>query len=245
MGFRVMADHHIVSSFDEELDSLRAVISQMGGLVEAQLRNAIQAIAKRDEAVATSCIEADHDIDEMEDKVEALTLRMLALRQPVAQDLRQILAALKIAHDLERMGDYATNVAKRASALSQLPEVGPVNGIVRMGRLTHRIITDVLDAYTQSDVDRAMVAWQRDEEIDQMYTSLFRELLTYMMEDPRNITACAHLLFVAKNIERIGDHATNIAETVHFQETGHRLEGVRPKGDSSSFAVMSSTERPA
>jgi phosphate transport system protein len=116
--------------------------------------------------------------------------------------------------------------------------VGPVNGIARMGRLTHRIITDVLDAYTQTDVDRALQAWQRDEEVDQMYTSLFRELLTYMMEDPRNITACAHLLFVAKNIERIGDHATNIAETVYFEQTGNRLEGTRPKGDKSSFSVM-------
>jgi phosphate transport system protein len=233
-----MSEHHIVSSFDEELDSLRSAISRMGGMVEAQLANAIQAIAKRDETIAGRCVEADKEIDDLEDQVEALTLRMLALRQPVAQDLRQILAALKISHDLERMGDYATNVAKRASALSQLPEVGPVNGIVRMGRLTHRIITDVLDAHTQADVDRAMLAWQRDEEIDQMYTSLFRELLTYMMEDPRNITACAHLLFVAKNIERIGDHATNIAETVYFQETGRRLEGARPKGDKTSFDVV-------
>lgn len=237
-----MSDSHIVSSFDEELDGLRSAISRMGGLVEAQLANAIQAIAKRDGTLATQCVEADKAIDDLEDHVEALTLRMLALRQPVAHDLRQILSALKISHDLERMGDYATNVAKRASALSQLPEVGPINGIARMGRLTHRIITDVLDAYTQRDVDRAMVAWQRDEEIDQMYTSLFRELLTYMMEDPRNITACAHLLFVAKNIERIGDHATNIAETVYFEETGRRLEGNRPKGDNSSFAVVKPEE---
>jgi phosphate transport system protein len=233
-----MPESHIVSSFDEELDGLRSVISRMGGLVEAQLSSAIQAIAKRDDALAARCVESDKDIDDLEDQVEALTLRMLALRQPVAHDLRQILSALKISHDLERMGDYATNVAKRASALSQLPEVGPVNGIARMGRLTHRIITDVLDAYTQTDVDRALQAWQRDEEVDQMYTSLFRELLTYMMEDPRNITACAHLLFVAKNIERIGDHATNIAETVYFEQTGNRLEGTRPKGDKSSFSVM-------
>ncbi|MFX4220065.1 MAG: phosphate signaling complex protein PhoU [Thalassobaculum sp.] len=239
-----MSDSHIVSSFDEELDGLRSAISRMGGLVEAQLSNAIQAIAKRDDALATRCIEADKEIDDLEDQIEALTLRMLALRQPVAHDLRQILSALKTSHDLERMGDYATNVAKRASALSQLPEVGPINGIARMGRLTHRIITDVLDAYTERDVDRAMVAWERDEEIDQMYTSLFRELLTYMMEDPRNITACAHLLFVAKNIERIGDHATNIAETVYFEETGRRLQGNRPKGDNSSFAVVKPGELP-
>jgi phosphate transport system protein len=239
-----MSDSHIVSSFDEELDGLRSAISRMGGLVEAQLSNAIQAIAKRDDALATRCVEADKEIDDLEDQIEALTLRMLALRQPVAHDLRQILSALKTSHDLERMGDYATNVAKRASALSQLPEVGPINGIARMGRLTHRIITDVLDAYTERDVDRAMVAWERDEEIDQMYTSLFRELLTYMMEDPRNITACAHLLFVAKNIERIGDHATNIAETVYFEETGRRLQGNRPKGDNSSFAVVKPGELP-
>lgn len=239
-----MSDSHIVSSFDEELDGLRSAISRMGGLVEAQLSNAIQAIAKRDDALATRCVEADKEIDDLEDQIEALTLRMLALRQPVAHDLRQILSALKTSHDLERMGDYATNVAKRASALSQLPEVGPINGIARMGRLTHRIITDVLDAYTERDVERAMVAWERDEEIDQMYTSLFRELLTYMMEDPRNITACAHLLFVAKNIERIGDHATNIAETVYFEETGRRLQGNRPKGDNSSFAVVKPGELP-
>lgn len=233
-----MTESHIVSSFDEELNELKSSISRLGGLVEAQLASAIQSIAKRDEAMAARCIEADKRIDEMEDQVEAQTLRMLALRQPVARDLRQILAALRISHDLERMGDYATNLAKRASALSQLPEVGPINGITRMGRLTHRIITDVLDAFTEADLDRAMKAWERDEEIDQMYTSLFRELLTYMMEDPRNITACAHLLFVAKNIERIGDHATNIAETVYFQETGNRLAGTRPKGDKSSFAVV-------
>lgn len=239
-----MSDSHIVSSFDEELNGLRSAISRMGGLVEAQLSNAIQAIAKRDDALATRCVEADKEIDDLEDHIEALTLRMLALRQPVAHDLRQILSALKTSHDLERMGDYATNVAKRASALSQLPEVGPINGIARMGRLTHRIITDVLDAYTERDVERAMVAWERDEEIDQMYTSLFRELLTYMMEDPRNITACAHLLFVAKNIERIGDHATNIAETVYFEETGRRLQGNRPKGDNSSFAVVKPGELP-
>ena len=237
-----MVDQHIVRQFDEELDEMRATISQMGGLVEQQMANAISAIGRRDEVMARRCQEADVEIDAMEDKVEALTLRMLALRQPVALDLRAILAALKIAHDLERMGDYATNVAKRASALAQLPEVGPVNGIVRMGRLTHGIIKDVLDAYAEPDVDKAVTAWTRDQEIDQMYTSLFRELLTYMMEDPRNITACAHLLFVAKNIERIGDHATNIAETVYFQVKGTRLEGLRPKGDRTSYAVVEPPE---
>jgi phosphate transport system protein len=233
-----MADQHIVSSFDDELNEMRAVIAQMGGLVEEQMANAISAIGRRDDSLARRCQEADAAIDAMEDKIEALTLRMLALRQPVALDLRAILAALRISHDLERMGDYATNVAKRASALAQLPEVGPINGIVRMGRLTHTVIKEVLDAYSEPSVDKAVAAWNRDQEIDEMYTSLFRELLTYMMEDPRNITPCAHLLFVAKNIERIGDHATNIAETVYFQEKGVRLEGVRPKGDRTSYSVM-------
>ncbi|EDP62174.1 Phosphate uptake regulator, PhoU [alpha proteobacterium BAL199] len=237
-----MVDQHIVRQFDEELDEMRAVIAQMGGLVEQQMANAIAAIGRRDDALARRCQEADAEIDAMEDKIEALTLRMLALRQPVALDLRAILAALKIAHDLERMGDYATNVAKRASALAQLPEVGPINGIVRMGRLTHSVIKDVLDSYSEPNVDKAVAAWNRDQEIDQMYTSLFRELLTYMMEDPRNITPCAHLLFVAKNIERIGDHATNIAETVYFQEMGTRLEGLRPKGDRTSYAVVEPPE---
>jgi phosphate transport system protein len=237
-----MVDQHIVRQFDEELDEMRATIAQMGGLVEQQLANALTAISRRDEVMARRCLEADVEIDALEDRIEAQTLRMLALRQPVALDLRSILSALKIAHNLERMGDYAKNVAKRASALAHLPEVGPVNGIVRMGRLTHGIIKDVLDAYTEPNVDKAITAWVRDEEIDQMYNSLFRELLTYMMEDPRNITACAHLLFVAKNIERIGDHATNIAETVHFQEKGTRLEGLRPKGDRTSYAVVEPPE---
>jgi phosphate transport system protein len=237
-----MVDQHIVKQFDEELDEMRATIAQMGGMVEQQMTNAIMAISRRDEVMAKRCQEADSEIDAMEDKIEALTTRMLALRQPVALDLRAILAALKIAHNLERMGDYAKNVAKRASALAQLPEVGPVNGIVRMGRLTHGIIKDVLDAYAEPNVDKAVAAWTRDQEIDQMYNSLFRELLTYMMEDPRNITACAHLLFVAKNIERIGDHATNIAETVYFQEKGTRLEGLRPKSDRTSYAVVEPPE---
>jgi len=240
-----MVEQHIVKQFDEELDEMRALIAQMGGLVEQQMANAISAIGRRDDALAKRCQEADVEIDRMEDKVEALTLRMLALRQPVALDLRAILAALRIAHDLERMGDYATNVAKRASALAQLHEVGPINGIVRMGRLTHAVIKDVLDAYTEPNVDKAVVAWNRDQEIDQMYTSLFRELLTYMMEDPRNITPCAHLLFVAKNIERIGDHATNIAETLYFQEKGTRLQGLRPKGDRTSYAVVEPPEADA
>lgn len=234
---------HIVTSYEQELTRLRSAISEMGGRVEVQLTDAIRAISRRDAALAARCQAADASIDAMEDEIEELTLRMIALRQPVARDLRSILAALRISHDLERMGDYATNVAKRASALIRLPEVGPINGIARMGRLAHLVIKDVLDAYTENDVERAVNAWRRDEEIDQMYTSLFRELLTYMMEDPRNITPCAHLLFVAKNIERIGDHATNIAETIYFEETGSRLEGLRPKGDTSSFEIQG--EEPA
>jgi phosphate transport system protein len=156
----------------------------------------------------------------------------------MAQDLREVIAALKISSDIERIGDYAANVAKRVLALTQLPQVRPLHAIPRMGRLTQEMLKEVLDAYVEHDVEKAIRVWERDEEVDEMYTSLFRELLTYMMEDPRNITPCTHLLFIAKNIERVGDHSTNIAETIHFLVRGKPLELIRPKGDKSSFAVV-------
>ncbi len=161
------------------------------------------------------------------------TVRLLALRQPVAQDLRAIVAALSISGDIERIADYAANVAKRSLVLNQLPPVGPVAGVVRLGRLVQEIVKTVLDAYVEEDVEKAVRVWRQDEEVDDMYTSLFRELLTYMMEDPRNITPSIHLMFMAKNIERIGDHATNIAETIHFLVRGKPLPAARPKGDAS------------
>jgi phosphate transport system protein len=180
----------------------------------------------------------DARIDELELQASNLTLRLLALRQPMAVDLRQIVSALKISSDLERIGDYAANVAKRAIALSQQPHVRPVHAIPRMARLVQQIIKDVLDAYVDLNAAKAIAAWQRDEEVDEMYTSLFRELLTYMMEDQRNIGPSIHLLFIAKNIERMGDHATNVAEDVHFLVHGRALDQIRPKGDQTSFAVL-------
>jgi phosphate transport system protein len=172
-------------------------------------------------------------------------VRLLALRQPVASDLRRVVAALRVSGDLERIGDYAANVAKRTLALTQMPAVRPAGGIPRMGRLVQQIIKDVLDAWSDNDADRAYLAWSRDEEVDELYNSLFRELLTYMMEDPRNISACTHILFMAKNIERMGDHATNIAETLYYVVNGTPLREVRVKADQTSYAVFDPADLPA
>ncbi len=231
-----MVSEHIIKSYDEELRRLDNTITQMGGLAETQLATAIEAVVKRDSRLATEVVEADTRVDQLEHDIEQLVLRLLALRQPMAVDLRQILAALKTSSDLERIADYAANVAKRSIVLNQAPPVRPAFAIPRMGRLGQAMIKDILDAYVERDADKAMVVWARDEELDEMYTSLFRELLTYMIEDPRNITSCTHLLFMAKNIERIGDHATNIAETLYFMVHGTPLQQVRPKRDRTSLA---------
>jgi len=233
-----MVSEHTVKSYDDELKNLNQIIAEMGGLAEAQLQSAIEALVRRDADLAAQVVQSDTSIDALEHQITNLTVRMLALRQPMAQDLREVVAALKISSDIERIGDYAANVAKRAIALSQTPPIQPANGIPRMARLAQQIIKDVLDAYIEHDADKALEVWQRDEEVDEMYTSLFRELLTYMMEDPRNISPCTHLLFIAKNIERIGDHATNIAEIVHFLVLGRPIEALRPKGDNTSFSMV-------
>jgi len=233
---------HTVRSFDEQLKHLKHLIVQMGGYAEAELDNAITALTRRDAALAQATVGSDSRLDELEQEVANLAVRILALRQPMASDLREIVSALKISSDVERMGDYAANIAKRAIAINQLPAVKPVGSIPRMARLVQAIIKDVLDAYVERDAERAIDAWRRDEEVDEMYTSVFRELLTYMMEDPRNISACTHLLFVAKNIERIGDHATNVAEVIHYLVLGRQIDRARPKGDTTSFAVMTPGE---
>jgi len=234
-----MPTEHIVKSFDEELQKLNRTLAQMGGAAEAQLEMAVQAFAQRNSELAQQVMQADERLDQFEREIDNEVVRMLALRQPMASDLRNVLSALKVAADLERIGDYSANIAKRAIAISQLPPVRPAQGIVRMGRMVQELIKDVLDAFVERNVDNAVAAWARDEELDDLYTSLFREVLTYMMEDPRTITSCTHLLFIAKNIERIGDHATNIAETLHFLVAGQPLTKIRPKGDQSSFAVVS------
>ena len=236
------ANEHIVRSFDEELEDLNEIIVRMGGLAEAQLASAIEALSKRDAELAVRVIKSDDAIDSLETQVDIKAVNVLALRQPMAVDLRRVVSALKIASDLERIGDYAKNVAKRVQVLCQSPTVRPAFAIPRMAQLAQTIIKDTLDAYVAGDVRKADEVWLRDEEIDEMYTSLFRELLTYMMEDPRHITPCTHLLFIAKNIERIGDHATNIAETIHFMVTGERMEGGRPKSDVTSFQAVNAPD---
>src|SRR5258706_1527841 len=210
----------------------------MGGWVEAALSDAITGLMKRDSDLAETVIAGDVRVDALNREVDEFVVRLLALRQPMAKDLRAIVAALRIAADLERIGDYAKNVAKRTMALNQVPAVRLASGIPRMGKLVQQIIKDVLDALTERDADNARAAWSRDEEVDGMYNSLFRELLTYMMEDPRNITPCTHILFIAKNIERMGDHATNIAETIYFVVHGTPMTESRPKGDTTSFTVL-------
>jgi phosphate transport system protein len=229
---------HTVRSLDEQVKHLRNLIVQMGGLAEFELANAVTALSTRDIALAQSTIASDARVDELERDVANLVIGMLALRQPVATDLREVVAALKVSSDLERMADYAANVAKRAIAVSQVPAVKPAGSIPRMAQLVQAIIKDVLDAYIARDADLAVAAWRRDVGVDDMHTSVFRELLTYMIEDVRNIAACTHLMFVAKNIERIGDHATNIAEAVHYLVLGRPIDEVRPKGDTTSLAVV-------
>ncbi|HWT97270.1 MAG TPA: phosphate signaling complex protein PhoU [Terriglobales bacterium] len=231
-----MSDH-TVKSFDNDLQHLSQVLAEMGGLAESQLSSAIDALVRRDSELAGRVVQADKRIDDLEQEIGNFTVRILALRQPMAQDLREVVAAIKIAADLERIGDYAKNIAKRALILNQGQPLRPVASIPRMGILAQQIVKGVLDAYMEKDADRAQAAWRRDEDVDEMYNSLFRELLTYMMEDPRNISPCTHLLFIAKNIERIGDHATNIAEIIYFLVHGKSLDESRPKGDTTNVAI--------
>lgn len=233
---------HIIRSYDEELEHLKELIARMGGLAETQLADAVDSLVRNDQELATRTIRNDEKIDEIEHELDTYTVRMLALRQPVASDLRMVISALKVASDLERIGDYAANVAKRVVALHQQQPLDPVRSLPRMAKLVQGNIKRVLDAYAKRDANMALNVWESDQEIDEMYTSLFRETLTYMMEDPRSITAGTHLLFIAKNIERIGDHATNIAEIVYFMATGNQLMIDRPKGDTSSFAVVEPPE---
>src|SRR6267154_1465281 len=233
-----MVSEHIIKSYDEELRKLSNTITEMGGLAESQLATAIDAVIKRDSELAASVVEGDAQVDQLERDLDNLAIRLLALRQPMARDLRQIVAALKTATDLERICDYAANVAKRSIILNQNAPVKPVYALPRMGTLCQSMVKDMLDAYVERDADKALLVWLRDEELDEMYTSLFRELLTYMIEDPRNITACTHLLFIAKNLERVGDHTTNVAETLYFLVHGTPLAQVRPKGDRSTLAIV-------
>jgi len=233
-----MAAEHIIKSYDEELERLNNMIVAMGGLAESQLAAAVEVVIERDSDRAIRVIEDDVKVDQLERDIDNLAIRLLALRQPMARDLREIIAALKIGSDLERICDYAVNVAKRSIALAQSPPIQPVHSLPRMAHLALLLVKDVIDAYVARDAEKAHEVWVRDEELDEMYASLFRVFLTYMMEDPRNIGPCTHLLFMAKNIERIGDHATNIAENVYYLVHGIPLTEARPKGDKSSLEVL-------
>lgn len=226
-------NEHIVKSFEDELNTLAAECARMGGLTEAQVADAITAVVKKNAKLAADVVSRDDRLDVLEAEIERKAIRLIALRQPMANDLRRTVAAMKIASNLERCGDLAKNIAKRSLVIK---DAGPMNALTRplerMGKLVLGRLKEVLDAYTTHDLDRAKAVWSRDDEVDEHYNSLFRELLTYMMGDPRTIEPCAHLLFVAKNLERIGDHATNIAEIVHYEITGEELLAARPKTDS-------------
>jgi phosphate transport system protein len=229
---------HIVKSYEAELRRLRDLLVEMGGLVEAQVAAATTAVLEFDLDAATRTVEQDPAVDALEREVEQFVLRLLALRQPVAQDLRAIIAALKVSSDFERIGDYAANVAKRSIVLSQFSLPFKLSGLAHMTRLVQENLKLVVDAVGDGDADKAAQVWRGDEAVDDIYTAIFRELVTYMMEDVRSITPCTHLLFIAKNMERIGDHATNIAEIIHFATTGESLPEQRPKGESPNYAVI-------
>jgi phosphate transport system protein len=224
---------HTSKAFDADLHELAGQILEMGGLVEKQIGDAIGALTKHDLAVAQQIIAADVKIDQMQREIEEKAILTIARRQPMAVDLRDIVGALRIANGLERIGDYAKSIGKRTIATGS--EIGPasaVHGLQRMANLVLAALKQVLDAYARRDLTQALAVWRGDEAIDAVNNSLFRELLTYMMEDPRNIRPCTHLLFCAKNIERMGDHATNIAETVYYIVKGVPLEEQRPKSDA-------------
>jgi phosphate transport system protein len=223
-----------VKAFTDQLEALASSVARMGGLAEAQLADAIDAIARRDTGRAESVIGGDKRIDELQQQIEEQALKLLALRQPMAVDLRETLAALKSAGELERIGDLAKNIAKRAIVLNREPPIRLTLSLARMGGQALSQLKLVLDSYSDRDAEAAEAVWRQDGEIDEMYNSLFRELLTYMMEDPRTIGLCTHLLFIAKNIERTGDHATNIAEVVYNMVTGGHLDTDRPKADTTS-----------
>ncbi len=227
---------HIVKSYEQELKRLADLMAEMGGLVESQTALAALAVVEQDGGAAARTIEIDPRVDALEREVEQFVIRLLALRQPVANDLRKIVAALKITSDLERIGDYAANVAKRSLVLAQFSLPYSLTGIAHMARMVQENLKAVIDAVSETNAAKAIAVWRSDQAVDDIYNTIFRELITYMIEDPRNITPCTHLLFIAKNLERIGDHATNIAEKVHYTATGETLPETRPKGEHSPYA---------
>jgi phosphate transport system protein len=236
-----MANEHTAKAFDDDLQELTRLVAEMGGLAERQIVESVDSLIRRDVALSKRVAAADIEIDKLQHLIEERGVLTIARRQPMAVDLREIVGALRVATDLERIGDLSKNIAKRVASLdSDFHPLKLIRGLEHMTQLVQSQVKSVLDAYAAHDLPAAMVVWKGDEEVDAICTSLFRELLTYMMEDPRNIGLCIHLMFCAKNIERIGDHATNIAETVFYMIEGQPIVDPRPTGDMTTFANSSS-----
>src|SRR5579884_3783356 len=234
-----MMMEHTIKAFDADLQDLARMIAEMGGLAERQIGDALDALNRHDAVLARGIVAADARIDALQREIEEKAILTIARRQPMAVDLRDIVSALRVSNDLERIGDLAKNIAKRVEVVeNELKLQKVMRGVEHMTELVLTQIKDVLDAFARRDVGKAVQVWRGDEEIDAVNNSLFRELLTYMMEDPRNITFCTHLLFCAKNIERMGDHATNIAETVYYIAEGRALVDERPKGDTTATTTV-------
>ena len=229
---------HTTKAFDVDLQEITRKVAEMGGLAERQIVDATRALVDRDADLAERVIATDPTIDAMQHDIEEKSILTIARRQPMAIDLREIIGAMRVCNDLERIGDHAKHIGKRVVALDlDLHPQKLIRGVEHMASLVEALLKRVLDAYASHDVAAALAVWNGDEEVDAICTSLFRELLTYMMEDPRNITFCMHLMFCAKDIERIGDHATNIAETVYYMIEGRPITDQRPKGDTTSFGA--------
>jgi phosphate transport system protein len=229
-----MSDH-ITKAYDQDITALKTQLAEMGGIAEEQLANAIQALIKRDLVLADQVIRNDQQLDELERRIEEKAILTIAKRQPMAKDLREIVVAIRVSSDIERIGDLAKNTAKRTHAISEALPRKLLTGLSRMGAMAQGQLNQVLDAYAQRDVEKGLAVWRSDEDLDSLYNSIFRELLTYMMEDPRNISLCTHLLFGAKNLERIGDHTTNIAENIHYLIHGKTITEGRPKKDVTAM----------
>ena len=228
---------HIVASFEADLKKLRDMIATMGGLVERAVADATMALLEHNPDLAARVIELDAQIDAEQHAVEQFAVRLLALRQPVADDLRHVIQALKIVTDLERIGDYAANIAKRSIVINQVASSFSLSGLGQMALLVQQNLKSSIDTVGEASPEKAVAVWRADQAVDDLYNTIFRELITYMMEDPRNITPCTHLLFIAKNLERIGDHTTNMAELTYYAITGENLPDFRPKGDNTSAYV--------
>ncbi|PKR88589.1 phosphate transport system regulatory protein PhoU [Pleomorphomonas diazotrophica] len=234
-----MSMEHTVSAYDDDLKAIARLVTEIGGLAERAVGDSVAALTRLDLALAQRVIAGDKELDRLQHEIEEKAILVIARRQPMANDLREIVGAMRIANDIERVGDLAKNIAKRVVAINGVfPHKQLITGVEHLCEIALQQLKRVLDAYASQDDQAAGSVRQRDDEIDALYTSLFRELLTYMMEDPRNLTFCIHLLFCAKNIERIGDHATNIAESVHYMVTGRSYEEERPKADASIASTI-------